>query len=110
MACGLAKVHTVAHNLPVRCACLSMPTALPTALVQPATVDACSTRGSSPAAAEAGKAPQQKAHKLNGHKSIRNLWRWGSSGKQAAGKPVITVLAGADVQKVGKVGPQAVAV
>jgi hypothetical protein len=55
MACGLAKVHTVAHNLPVRCACLSMPTALPTALVQPATVRACSTRGSSPAAAAGGK-------------------------------------------------------
>jgi hypothetical protein len=41
------------------------------------------------------EAPQQKAHKLQGHRSIKNLWGLGGSCKQSAGTVKITVLAGA---------------
>jgi hypothetical protein len=61
---------------------------------------------------QALKSPQHKGHKLQGHKSSKKLPAKGRSVKRAAGKPVVTVMAGGEVGERGevKVGPQVAAV
>ena len=49
--------------------------------------------------------PQQHGHKLQAHKSGKKAWRRALSGKRAAGRPVVTVLAGGEVNEVGAVSP-----
>lgn len=59
---------------------------------------------------QAQKSPQHKGHKVHGHKSSKKLLAKGRSVKRASGKPVVTVLAGAEVGEVGQPSPQAAAV
>jgi hypothetical protein len=58
---------------------------------------------------QAQKAPQHKSHKLQGHKSSKKLLSKGRSVKRAAGRPVVTVMAGGEGGEV-QVGPPVAAV
>lgn len=53
------------------------------------------------------KQSKQQPHKLQGHKSGRKLFKRAPSSKRAAGRPVVTVIAGSEV---GEVSPGAAAV
>jgi hypothetical protein len=59
---------------------------------------------------QAQSPPPHKGHKLHGHKSSKKLLTKGRSVKRASGKPVVTVLAGAEVGEVGQASPQAAVV